>query len=318
MLEQFVPVADEVGRLQRGKDVECRTFQEFAEQGHYKGRTQPSNTRQGIYAVAPSGKFLASCNTRHAHVVARMLRRALHRWQELEASERHLPAARIAELGKTKRWIDGYPEDGLVLRITTRDLPRTSGDRASRPRDWRARAWNLDYAWFKKSEAKQFVPPKPKVGARRAVPQPLIRRLVRLNLLDNVRGQVPPFGEHDVQTARLIATVDRVEGDIVRLKLTGATRAVRKGRWRIQGFSDRPTQQEIGLETRLLGHAAFDRQRAQFVEFDLVAVGKRWGGTQFNARGDDLAASPIGAVLQLASGARNERIAPARIWDYHW
>ena len=79
LLEKFVTVADEVGRLQRGKDTECSLFQGFCEQGHYGGRKEPTNTRQGVYAVAPSGRFLASINTQSPERMADMLRTALAR-----------------------------------------------------------------------------------------------------------------------------------------------------------------------------------------------------------------------------------------------
>ena len=123
----------------------CRLFQKFAEEGHYKGRVQPSKTRQGIYAVTPRGTLLASCNTRRADVVAKMLHRALSRWQRLAKSDRGLVTGDGAKLEKSRRWADHYPKDGLVLRITTRDLPR-----AKKTPGWRGDAWNLDFAWFKK------------------------------------------------------------------------------------------------------------------------------------------------------------------------
>ena len=42
LMSGFIPVADEVHRLQTGEDRECRLFQKIAEQGHYAGRTQPT------------------------------------------------------------------------------------------------------------------------------------------------------------------------------------------------------------------------------------------------------------------------------------
>ena len=59
---KFIPAADEVGRLQSGRDAECQLFQKIAEQGHYAGRTRPSFTRQGTYATTADGTFLASWN----------------------------------------------------------------------------------------------------------------------------------------------------------------------------------------------------------------------------------------------------------------
>ena len=70
---KFIPAADEVGRLQSGKDAECQLFRKIAEQGHYAGRTRPSRTRQGTYATTADGTFLASWNKNDPRVVARNL-----------------------------------------------------------------------------------------------------------------------------------------------------------------------------------------------------------------------------------------------------
>ena len=55
----------------------------------------------------------------------------------------------------------GYPEDGLVLEAVARDLPRVA-DR--RPDDWRKIAWNFDYAWFTRDEARAMVPEPRAIG----------------------------------------------------------------------------------------------------------------------------------------------------------
>jgi hypothetical protein len=49
-----------------------------------------------------------------------------------------------------------------------------------------------------------------------------------------------------------------------------------------------------------------------------VAVGTRWGGTQYNGRGRDLAPAPFGAVLSLAGESRAERVAPEHFRGYGW
>ena len=73
-----------------------------------------------------------------------------------------------------------------------------------------------------------------------------------------------------------------------------------------------------------------DRRRARIAEldayyaafripdliFELVAAGERWGGSQYNARGDDLAPTPIGFVLRRAVGTT--RVEPASFWEYGW
>jgi hypothetical protein len=79
---------------------------------------------------------------------------------------------------------------------------------------------------------------------------------------------------------------------------------------------NRPSVQERGLDMKLLGRARFDRKLGRFVGFEVVAVGTRWGGTQYNCRADDLAAALFGAVLSLAGTSRVERVAPEHVRGY--
>lgn len=308
----FVPAADEVGRLQSGQNLECRLFQELAEQGHFAGRTKPSATRQGIYAAAPSGKLLASINTRDPEAVADMLARALERWDELPKSER--TRASLAH-EPPRRWEARYPTDGLVLAVVVRDVERDSP-----PDDWRAFAWNRDFAWFTRAEALALVPAVHDAGSERAWPAELAQRLARCHLVDCVRGQVPVFRREEVELAELVTRVAAVSEQGLELELAGRTRAVARGRWPIANFSDHeaPHEQERGFACELLGRATFDPAAQRFTRFELVAVGTRWGGAQFNVRHDDLAEAPIGASLTLAEAGPSERVAPAAIWDYGW
>ena len=105
---------------------------------------------------------------------------------------------------------------------------------------------------------------------------------------------------------------------MVSLRLEGRTKAVQKGDWSIRGYRDmnRPSGQERGVEMKLLGSAHCDRKRGHFLGFELVAVGTRWGGTQYNGRGNDLAPAPFGAVMSLAGLSRAERVAPEHFSGY--
>ena len=68
-----------------------------------------------------------------------------------------------------------YPEDGLVLRVVGRDQKRVRWPDS-----------NLDYAWFRKEEARAFLPAKPKKDAQHEVPRELVQRLARFHLIDYV------------------------------------------------------------------------------------------------------------------------------------
>lgn len=301
-----------MGRLQRGGDAECLFFQEVAEKGHYAGHTVPSTTRQGIYAFAPSGAFLGSLNTRNPKAIEEMLRAALERWEALPREERRLSKVSAAS---PERWEDRYPEDGLVLLVHSRDLPRETAVRG-----WRAKAWNRDFAWFDEKEARDLLPAEIVPDAEEAWPANLAERLVRLHLVDNVRGQVSSFPEGSVQKARLVSRVLAVDGARAQVEISGETRAETRGRWPVGGFGDMDDPQEHvrGFETRVLGRAIFDLREERFTAFEMVAIGTRWGGTQFNGRADDLGPSPIGVLFTLAGGGPADRVAPAAIRQYGW
>jgi hypothetical protein len=205
------------------------------------------------------------------------------------------PSKQLAQIKRPERY---YPEDGLVLNVTSRDMPRDVQDAQPARSDWRAFAWNQDFAWFTKKEAKQFVP-EPKVGQKRDLAMPLIHRIACAHLVDNVRGQTTPFDESQVKKARLTAEVTAVDGKVVSLRLEGET------------LTDDEGSRKHGLDMHLLGNATYDLAKERFLKFELVAVGSRWGGTQFNGRRRDADAAPIGILFTLASNSPCERVAPA-------
>jgi hypothetical protein len=313
LVAKFIPAADEVGRLQSGWDAECRLFQKLAEQGHFAGRTRPSTTRQGTYASTADGTLLASWNKNDPRIVAGKLRESLRNSDRLRAEGRTFSGQDPLDTTELDRADRYFPEGGLVLKVNKRDLPRDP----PQEEPW-ARAWNQDFAWFTKHEAGQFIPDEIETGRTREVSRLLVERLARFHFLDIVRGQTPPFTAGAIEDATLKSCVTAVEGEFVSLCLEGQTKAVHKGDWSIRGFTDmsRPSSQERGLELKLLGSARFDRKQGRFAGFELVAVGTRFGGTQYNCRGDDLAPAPFGVVLSLATESRAEHVAPAHFRGY--
>jgi hypothetical protein len=186
--------------------------------------------------------------------------------------------------------------------------------RAVDERDWRTRAWNQDQAWFTAAEARAFVPERAEAGAAVAVPARLVARLARLHLVDTVRGQTPPFAREAVQEAALRSEVVRVDGGAVHLRLSGSTRTLAKGRWPI-GDGGEPQESERGVRTELDGRAVWDRAAGRFTSFELLALGERFGATQYNQRANDTAPARIGFAFVLAP-AGHPRIAPAFWWEY--
>jgi hypothetical protein len=305
----FVPVADEVSRLQRDKEPDCVFFQGFCELGHYGGKTRPSNTRQGIYAVTPSGRFLASCNTRDADEVLAMLAKAKKAWDAMPPAQRRAADAAL-DPAAVRRFEQLRPTDGLVLRVYSRDLPRqkvTPG--------WRGQAWNQDHAWFRRDEALAMVP-APEVGAERPFPADALLRLARVHLVDNVRGQTMAHGPQHVVARRLVARTVALAGDAQSILFEGAVRIERVGTWASRGYGpDRP--QRLGFDAQLLGAAKFDRTAQRVTEWRMLAVGMRHGATEFNGRQDDFGPAPMGVAFDLQADDA-PAVAPSMHWAYGW
>ena len=173
LAEQFVPCADEVWRLQNGKDFECELFRRFCDLGHYSGK---KSTRQGVYVVTPSGRFLGSINSRNVDRLEGLMREALSKWAALSPNERRLDAAERERLESLWRWSQG------VSRGRTRARgfdARLASIGAGRPRRWSgdsavcqsggvgtAAPRNRDYAWFRSGEAARWLPPGTAEGRR--------------------------------------------------------------------------------------------------------------------------------------------------------
>lgn len=315
--KKFVPAADEVVRLQNCNAPECQYFQRVAEQDP-SINPGPSNSQQGIWVATPSGKLLGSLNTHSVKQVRDMFVDALKKWQSMSDDERLLtPEQAKSELNAdVHRPEDRYPENGLVLKAFSRDLPRKNPGASG----WKADAWNMDQAWFKEKEARSFVPERIEQGQTRQVPEKLIHRLARFHLVDNIRGQTRPFPSSAVRKARLTSTVMSVEAESVSLKLKGMTRTRHTGKWPVCGADaeNDAKQRERGFHAQLLGHATYNRKTNRFETFELMASGMRWGGTQYNGRCNDLEPSPLGIYFTKASDRPANRVAPAFIGKYQW
>jgi len=313
LARKFVPCADEVFRLHKRKGVECDFFRGFCDEGHY-GRNGANATRQGIYAVTPSGRFLASVNTTDPKRMAAMLELALKNWKGLGEGDRYLDPAPSGAQFRSERGEANYPKDGLVLRSFVRDLPK-KGQRFAD--DWRGKAWNTDLAWFGKAEARRFLPADPKRGDKHTVPSNEFERLVRFTFIDSVRGQTTPYAPGHVKDAKLVAEIVAVKNGRVELKFRGTVHTEAAGDWSVGGLRNgERSPQKRGFKGDVGGEAVYDLKAERFVAFRLVAVGTRWGGTRFNFRQDDLELAPIGFVVQLASDRPADTVAPAFWYAY--
>lgn len=307
LAEKFVPATDEVWRLQRGDGPECRYFQNFADHAHYR---RAGGTRQGIYVCTAAGELLGSLNSNDPAAVAKMLRASLEKWSATPEPERRLP--KNVEFKPAHRWEDSFPKDGLVLLSANRDLP-ADGD----PSHAAADRWNRDHAWFSREEARAWLPTDPRIGAKHDLPKMLLHRLARFHLVDNVRGQTLPFAPAEVRNAQIQTEVTQRIGDRVHLRITGRIRTSAGKEWLLKdtGWTPR-SHAPHGVETKLLGRAVYDLSSSAFTSFELIALGRRQGYTEMNARGRGPGGGPIGFVFTLAPRTPAHRVAPAFVDVY--
>ena len=319
-----VPTADQIERpgrsLEDGTSFESRLVQKVKKQANDLA------TFQGVFVAAPSGLLLAGSHEaiHDSRKVEKLMREGVEKWGKLSAAERRMTDAEfseaVAELGE----LDGrsqFPEDGLVLSVICRDLPRAkSSESPSR------NAYNQDYAWFRKGEARAFVPEQPVKGARHEVRRDVMERLARFHFVDLVRGHTASFPQKTVERAELTAEVLDVKGDLITLSFTGRTRTSEvhdgvhiEGKWNAKGPGI-PEPQTRGIDARLEGHAVYDLKAERFVAFELVALAERWGGNAYNGRLDerDFGPAPLGFVVKLAGASPAERVAPMFLGQYGW
>lgn len=287
--KRFVPAADEVWRLQRDDDPECRWFRTAV-----RGKADAvRGSMQGTYVLTTGGRLLGRINSPDPESVLKMLEQAQARWQKLPDDQR---AAAVPETAApTHRWEDSYPADGLVLERFARDIGASPDNDPRQP-------VNRDAVWFSKEELAGFVPEQCKVGAAHNVAAVLVERLARFALVDNVRGQTLPFARSTVKGSRLRAEVIAVDGDVVTLRFSGSTRAVTDGTHPGEDYWQPKRVWPRSLRTAIAGQARWNVKAARFASFGLVAIGSRVGRTTFNGRAREEAGSEhrIGFLLRMA------------------
>jgi hypothetical protein len=302
LAEQFVVVADEVymlypedaGNLARvASDPAHLLFKAFGE-SMPRGAWNHPGTKQGIYMMGPQGEYLEGIGAASGDPrdVVRRLERALAAWEDLRKAKKYAnrPVPSIPEQAPPE--VVGKP---LILRASLRDLPRRAGDEP--PARWRRGAfddgnwatfpqWAWNQNWIAFDDAATFVTDGKEPVA---VAPEIVRRLCREVLVDNVRGQAPFWDDAHVQHAAL--TVRRLRG--------GA-------RWQLEFVGEvRMVDGPRGFAARLFGEAEWDPASERFVRFDLLALGDRRGGSQFNQRAADPGPAPMGVALRLFAPAAN-------------
>ena len=298
----FVPVAGDDWYQRRRRDAEGEFFRRVADQGPRRGAG--GSTRQGIYVLTAGGRLLAFRNHRDPEAVRALLAEGLRLWRQIPAAERRPGAIEVPPLAKVDpRYSHAPPPGGLVVNVYTRILDRDArgqvcrgscrvagGDQAAH-----------DHLWLTEAEWKSLLPADAGPGFKVHLPRRLMLRLVRFHLVDNTRGEPPPWEPREVRQARLVLTVEEAGPAGTRLRLDGSA---------LLATDPNPKRAERGFDVRLLGYLHYDAGKKALDRFDLVAVGDHWGEGNFNG-GARPGRTPLGVAFRLARGdAPADRVPP--------
>ena len=297
-------MVDNVSKSQRRQDEHGVFFRKIAEQGHYRGRTIPTDTRQGLYTATADGKLLVSVNSTQAGRVQRLLTDAIRIWKKTSPAERSPKFDKSISVDPNYRATP--PKDGLILRMITRDLPRGAKVKNTNPDDS-----NIDHVWFTKDEMLALVPDDPSEGQLFPLPKTFPDRLARFNLLDSVRGETHPYNEDQVKIDDVGLKVMKVSADTIKFVVYGRSEAERPPSKKTNPFTNYKVNKEMGTDLVWSGAVVFDRKLQRFTRFDLLVMGKRWGGSLYNFRDSDPGPEPIGFAFQLIPDASDDPTPPS-------
>jgi hypothetical protein len=291
--ESYIAVAGDDWYQRRRQDAEGKFFRGVADQGPRKG--EGGSTRQGIYCLTADGKLLIYKNHQDPTVMRDVLRQGLKEWKKLPESRRKPGAVKVEDLGKTDRRYTRTPAaGGLVINVYTRILERDTkgtlrrGKSTYRGGDQAAH----DHLWLTREDWRVLVPARAKVGARRAMPAHLVRRIVQFHLIDNTRGEPPMWEREQVRSSKLTLTVEEAGKNTVRLRMDGLA---------LLATDAKTSKAARGFDVRLLGYVEYDARAKKITRFDLVALGDHWGQGRYTG-GARPGRQPLGIAFELARG----------------
>lgn len=302
-------MADEVHSLRTGSDDESLLFQQILAQVENRHAGH-----QGVFVVTPGGKCLSSAaGFADATKVRGALDSGLTQWNQLSETER-MGGLPLDEF-KTARADAQYPESGLVLCVTARDVGQSPGEN-------RSDRWSRSFIWFNQAEMKSLLPANATPAAVQPWPNALELRVARFALLDKglVDGFTHPFSVDEVLKTEFISKVTAFSENTIELSISGETltdAADARPFFDRNRVFNRPLGRR-GVATRILGTATFDLADGRFTKFEMVAIGTRMGGAFFGRSEDDWSPSPRGFSFALGTGRPEDRIAAEFIDQYGW
>ena len=173
---------------------------------------------------------------------------------------------------------DPAPRGGLKLRLAYRDFPR--GQNKYPEARWVGRGVNLGWLDLSPAETREFVTEE---KGKRELSRPLVQKICAEALKDAARGQFNTQKDSYRSGGLAVSCVSKTDEKLI-IELTGTVQISGGG---------------IRYAPALYGVLEYDRTTKKFLRFDVLASGQRSGAGQFNARGGDSHAAPLGVAFEL-------------------
>jgi hypothetical protein len=249
---EFIPVSGNTHDLQWRKSPAQRFFMTISDGTIDPGLKKVrdcSQDPQGFYIAGADGTSYGWNNDHDPDNVEKYMDRGL------AAFRAHPPKATVVSDDERRAAFAVTPDPSTsVVRVFSRIRPLPD------------EVWGLnrsvgrDFLWIYADEVRAIAKAA-KTGAPFALPDSLVRRIVRFHLVDNVRGTPDMWGPHEVQRAQFVAA--RVDGGGgLRVKFSGDFAMHNKSRGHVGAID---------------GELELDEAAARVTRFRAYSRGQAWG-----------------------------------------
>ena len=237
-----------------------------------------------------------------------MINLAIRRWKAKES-----PTIKKFAINNSPdvKYSRDFPDGGLILRETVRDLPRAD--------DVNFETWrhNFDHVWLTAEEVKSFVPSNPKVGQEYGIPSSLAIRFAAFHLVDQVKGEADAWNRSEVQVANIQAEVLEIQDGKIKIRLRGAAKCVKPATGEVNPFLKVKITEDRGVDLKIRGWLTYDSRSKSFSQLDVLSYGDRWGAATYNFRSRDMGPAPIGFAFEMLPSTPENRTRPKfLLWSY--
>ena len=303
-------------------------------------------------AKTPEGEFIRACGCQWVTSAGYMdvvsasgkhlghfpSQKILDTFRKLPEEDRRPNGGKIPDLKPGESTVPAPPRNGLILRVHTRALARDEkgGYRAVTVEDYPLVKGNIkrfeslrrignfgpnvDCMWLTEAEWRALLPARPVKGERLDVAPAVTERLARFHLVpQKMVGGGGVWGKGAVKKARLTLIVEEVTNGQVRLRAEGFAHLGSSYDAKKATTPNGPLSR--GYEAALHGFLEYDRKKAAFARFDLIALGDVWGRWG-DANGKSMAVerpgrNPVLVAVELATGDSPTNRIPPGGWGYY-